>query len=130
MSTDLQALTEVKGFQGSMGRVATALRQLGIENQAMEQTAAALQMLSGAGEIYKGLTVAWTAIEAAQSARAAAEIAKWGLGAAAVGAVAFAAGYAVGEIADRYGDQISESFSGDYSGPAGQRLLMSQSRRA
>ena len=66
------------------------------------QTAAAFQLIGGAGQVIKGIIAAKQAYATAKAAWGAANIAKWGPGALAVGAAAVAGGVAMGALIERY----------------------------
>ena len=95
-------MTDLNSFAGSINRISHSLRTLGIDSVALQQTAAAFQLIGGAGQVIKGIIAAKQAYATAKAAWGAANIAKWGPGALAVGAAAVAGGVWIGQEIERH----------------------------
>ena len=92
---------ELNRLAGGVRGIATSMRHLGVDIQALETTAAAFQLFSGVGQVVKGLIAAKQAYNAIRAAEGAAHLAKYTVGAAAVAAAAAAGGAAMGIMIDR-----------------------------
>jgi hypothetical protein len=92
---------ELNRLAGGVRGIATSMRQLGVDMQALETTAAAFQLFSGVGQVVKGLIAAKQAYNVIRAAEGAAHLAKYTVGAIAVAAAAAAGGAAMGVMIDR-----------------------------
>ncbi len=92
---------ELNRLAGGVRGIATSMRHLGVDMQALETTAAAFQLFSGVGQVVKGLIAAKQAYNVIRAAEGAAHLAKYTVGAAAVAALAAAGGAAMGMAIDR-----------------------------
>ena len=95
MSNDLTSLGR------SINQISGSLSQLGIDMGALQVTSAAFQMVGGSAQILKGLIATYNAYNAFKAAYGAAHLAKYGLGALAVAALATAGGVAMGVMIER-----------------------------
>lgn len=103
----MKDLPDVRPLAGSLNRVNTALKELGIDIGALQTTVAAFQLIGGSGQIIKGIIAAKEAYNSARLAEGMAHLAKWGavslgVGAVVVGASAVAGAIAMEELIDRY----------------------------
>ena len=94
-------MSDLNSLAGQLNGVTSSLRTLGIDLGALRTTAAAFQAIGGTAQVIKGIISAKQAYNTAKAAWGAANIAKWGPGAFAVGAMAVAGGVAMGQLIER-----------------------------
>ena len=85
----------------SIGQISNSLRALGVDMGALQATSAAFQMVGGSAQILKGLIAVYNAYNAFKVAKGSAHLAKYGLGALGVAALATAGGVAMGVMIER-----------------------------
>jgi hypothetical protein len=85
----------------SIGQISNSLRSLGVDMGALQATSAAFQMVGGSAQILKGLIATYNAYNAFKAAEGTAHLAKYGLGALGVAALATAGGVAMGVMIER-----------------------------
>lgn len=95
-------MSGLNSLAGQLNSVNTSLHALGIDLGALRTTAAAFQLIGGSAQVIKGLISAKQAYNTVRAAWGAANIAKWGPGALAVGATAVAGGVLMGQMIERH----------------------------
>jgi hypothetical protein len=106
----------MRQYAGSISKISSSLKSYGIDTSKIMMVTAAMQGISGASAVYNGYVSAVSAVRAIKSTEYAANLAKWGPYAVVIAAASVAAGYAAGDILDRYANQ-------DLSTSEGQRAL-------
>ena len=104
-------MTELSSFAGSITKASNALRSLGIDSQALQQTAAAFQLIGGTSQVIKSLLSARQAYNTARAAIGTAHLLKYGIYAPAVGALAVAGGVWIGQEIEKYA-RVEDSDAG------------------
>ena len=94
-------MSELTSLAGSINRMSSSLSQLGVDIGALEVAGAAFQAIGGTSQIIKGIIAAKEAYNAIKLAYGTAHLAKYGLWAGAVAALAIAGGAAVGMMIEQ-----------------------------
>lgn len=92
---------ELTSLAGKLNQTSNALSKLGIDMAFLQQTSAAFSMMGGSAQVVRGIISAREAYNTAKAAYGAAQLAKWGPYAVAVGAAAAAGAYMMGEMIER-----------------------------
>ncbi len=95
------AAESFNSLAGQLNTVTSSLKTLGIDMTALQTTAAAFQLIGGSGQVIAGIIAAKESYNAVKAAEGTAHLAKYGPYALAVGAVAVAGGYAMGQLIER-----------------------------
>lgn len=95
-------MSDLTSFAGSINRISHSLRTLGIDSQALQQTAAAFQIIGGTSQVLKGIINAKRAYNTAKAAWGTANLVKYGPSALVVGAAAVAGGVWIGQEIERH----------------------------
>ena len=95
-------MTELSSLAGQINGITNALRTLGIDTRALQQTAAAFQLIGGTSQVIKSLISAKEAYNTAKAAYGAAHLVKYGPYGLAVGATAVAVGVLVGQQIEKW----------------------------
>lgn len=104
-------MSDLNSLASQLNSVNTSLRTLGIDLGALRTASAAFQLIGGSAQVIKGLIGAKQAYNTARAAWGAANIAKWGPGALAVGAMAVTGGVLMGQMIERYAN-VDDSDAG------------------
>ena len=95
MSADLTSLGR------SVNQISQSLSKLGVDMRSLEVASAAFQMVGGSAQIIRGIIAAKEAYNAFKAVEGTAHLAKYGLAAGAVAALAVAGGVAMGVAIER-----------------------------
>lgn len=94
-------MSELTSLAGQLNSISGGMRQIGVDIGPLQMAAGALQLVGGMGEAVKGLIAAKQAYNTMRAAEGAAQLAKWGPYAIAVGAAATAGGVLMGQMIER-----------------------------
>lgn len=114
------AAKTVKKSASGMGTVSSSMNALGIDSDILVDSAALVSAIGGIGMAASGFKSILDMYSAYKAAEATANIAKWGIAAGIVGAIAAGAGYAMSEVINNATSKVSD---GDYESSEGLRQL-------